>query len=114
MRYPITPVPKPRQTQSDRWKVRPCVARYRAFADECRVRGVMIDDSVKVRFGISMPTSWSKRKRESMDGQPHQQRPDIDNLLKALMDAILPDDAFVWFVWAQKVWANEGFIEVLE
>jgi len=37
--YKITPVPKPRQTRSDKWKQRPCVMRYRAFADEVRAAG---------------------------------------------------------------------------
>ena len=38
MIYDITPCPKPRQTQSDKWKKRPPVLRYRAFADEVRLK----------------------------------------------------------------------------
>ena len=34
LKYDITPVPKPRQTQRDKWKRRDVVMRYRAFADE--------------------------------------------------------------------------------
>lgn len=37
-RYIITPVPKPRQTQADKWKQRPAVMRYRAFADEAPLK----------------------------------------------------------------------------
>ena len=32
----ITPVAKPRQTRSDVWKKRPCVVKYRQFADDLR------------------------------------------------------------------------------
>lgn len=42
MRYPITPVPKPRQVHSDKWMKRPPVLRYRAFCDECRLHKVAL------------------------------------------------------------------------
>ena len=33
---PVTPVSKPRMTQRDKWKKRPCVLRYRAYCDALR------------------------------------------------------------------------------
>jgi hypothetical protein len=79
MRYPITPVPKPRQTRQDRWKKRPSVVRYRDFADECRRLGIHVPESgCTVRFGLPMPKSWSKKKRQGMNGRAHQQTPDVD------------------------------------
>jgi Holliday junction resolvase RusA-like endonuclease len=39
-------------------------------------------------FRFAMPASWSKKKREQMRGELHAQKPDIDNLLKAVMDAM--------------------------
>ena len=40
--YHITPVPKPRMTQADRWRKRPCVVRYFAFCDECQKHPEMV------------------------------------------------------------------------
>ena len=114
MKYPITPVPKPRQTQADKWKQRPSVMRYRAFADEVRLRGVKLEvygDSVV--FYMPMPKSWSEKKKNEMDGTPHQQKPDWDNLGKALSDAIYNDDSKIWNITISKMWAYEGAIEIL-
>ncbi len=41
--FPIDVVGKPRMTQRDKWKKRPCVLRYRAFADELRLKVGPID-----------------------------------------------------------------------
>ncbi|MES0444989.1 MAG: RusA family crossover junction endodeoxyribonuclease, partial [Desulfobacterales bacterium] len=46
------------------------------------------------------------------DAEPHQQKPDIDNLLKSLMDAIMKEDCAVWDIHPIKRWAREGAIEV--
>lgn len=59
-----------------------------------------------------MPPSWSEKKRREMEGKPHQQKPDLDNLLKSL-DALYEDDSVIWKISAEKVWAREGFIEFL-
>lgn len=113
--YPITPVPKPRQTQADRWKKRPAVLKYRAFADECRLRKVRIPEAgAHIIFVLPMPRSWSERKKKAMDGQPHQVRPDRDNLEKALLDALYAEDAVVWDARTTKVWGREGKIVVIE
>ena len=96
MIYEVTPVPKPRQTRADVWKKRPCVVRYREFADRCRELGMMVQNGDRISFLIEMPRIWSAKKRAALDGQPHQQRPDLDNLLKALMDAVLPEDCSIW------------------
>ena len=113
MIYTITPVAKPRQTQSDKWKKRPCVMRYRAFADECRLKRVFLPTAgAIITFHMPMPISWSKTKREQMKGKPHQQKPDWDNLGKALSDAVYGEDCHVWDVRIIKVWSVIGQIEI--
>ena len=113
MIYAITAVPKPRQTRSDRWKQRPAVMRYRAFADECRaLRMDLPDHGAHIIFHIPMPTSWSRKKRAEMNGQPHRSRPDADNMVKALFDATRGEDSGIWDFRATKRWAEHGAIEI--
>jgi Holliday junction resolvase RusA-like endonuclease len=112
MKLAIDPTPKPRMTQSDRWRTRPATDRYWAFKDEIQLlwRGQPFPETVRILFTVPMPASWSKKKRAQMVGQPHQSKPDIDNYLKALMDALLDDDAHIWDVHALKVWGESGSI----
>lgn len=117
--YQINPVPKPRMTRQDKWPnppkgykgewPRPCVQRYRSFKDACRLLGVVVpESSYHVVFVLPMPPSWPKWKREAMNGQPHRQRPDKDNLEKALLDAVYGEDCHVWDGRVSKIWGVEG------
>lgn len=111
--YDVVPVPKPRMTQADRWRKRPPVLRYFAFKDEVKLKKIDLPEShYRVTFIIPMPKSWSKKKRSEMDGTPHQQKPDKDNLEKALLDAIFDDDSRVWDGRVTKRWGEEGKIIV--
>jgi len=114
--YLISPCTKPRQTQRDKWldPPRKGVAAYRAFADQ--IRGAMNSiplSGAHVTFVVPMPGSWSPHKRALYDGARHQQRPDIDNLLKALLDAVCPaNDCMVWDIRASKIWGTRGEIRI--
>lgn len=111
--YDITPLGKPRQTNRDRWAKRPAVLRYRAFKDEVRLRGVALPESgCRITFIIPMPDSWSKKKRAEHVGRPHQQKPDLDNLMKSLMDAIFEEDSAVWDARITKIWGEKGQIQI--
>jgi Holliday junction resolvase RusA-like endonuclease len=60
-----------------------------------------------------MPESWSSRKKDAKDGTPHQQTPDLDNLLKGLCDAVRADDERVWRLGSlRKIWGRRGRIEI--
>ena len=113
-RFDVAPCAKVRQTQSDRWKQRPCVMRYRAFADECRRLKMELKDCDAVVFYIEMPKSWSSKVKSAFDGQPHRSRPDLDNLLGGLMDAIMPggDSHLSALHSVRKVWARKPGIEI--
>jgi len=110
--YDVCPNPKPRQTQKDRWALRPPVVRYRAFADDCRAAGITVENGDHIRFELPMPPSWSAKRRAETLGQPHLQTPDIDNLAKALLDAVLPSDCAIWLISLEKRWAEQGRIIV--
>ena len=112
--YPITPVPAPRMTRRDRWVKRPCVLRYWAFRDEVRLRRVALTSRCKVVFVLPMPASWSVSRRLSMDGAFHTAKPDIDNLSKALLDAVFGDDAHIHTLHVEKRWGERGEIRVEE
>lgn len=112
--YDIIPVPKPRMTQRDKWNPSDQAKRYFAFKDECRLKGVTVPEyGGHIVFHIPMPKSWSKKKKAQMIGRPHQQRPDKDNLEKALLDAVYDDDCRVWDSRVTKLWAEKGMIELI-
>lgn len=113
---PIAPVPAPRQSQRDRWKKRPVVVRYRAFRDAVALltaKERIPKYGLTVTFYVPMPPSWSKKKRAAMEGQPHEQKPDVDNFGKGLLDSLWPEeDCAVWDVRFRKLWAAKGSIEI--
>jgi len=111
--YDITPVPAPRMTRRDKWltgeKRRPCVQRYFDYRDELQRAEVFFNNFCQVKFILPMPKSWSKKKKTHMDGKPHIVRPDIDNLLKALLDGIYGEDCHIYAIGgAIKVWGEKG------
>jgi len=107
----IEPKAKPRMTKQDKWMQRPIVVDYRAYANKLLSFGLKSAfNELTIDFYLSMPKSWSKKKKREMEGQPHQQTPDIDNLIKGFMDALLKQDCHVWSVNARKFWGYEGNI----
>lgn len=111
--FDITPIPKPRMTQCDKWGKRDVVQRYWAFKKEVRALRIDVENGDGIQFTIPMPESWSKKKKREMEGQPHQQTPDIDNLLKALLDAIYDDDCHIYKLSElEKIWGIQGKIRI--
>ena len=115
--FNIKPCPKPRMTRADKWKKRPIVLKYWDFCNELKTQANRLNykpgDRVSLIFFIPMAKSWSKKKREQMLCKPHKAKPDIDNLCKAFLDALLDEDSYVYSLTAEKYWANEGSIVVL-
>lgn len=70
------------------------------------------DSGIRVYFGIEMPDSWSERKKAEHDGKPHQAKPDLDNLMKALKDALCVSDQHIWDERGTKLWSRTGYIEI--
>ena len=115
----IDPVPCPRMTQADKWSKRPAVTKYFAFRNELKyiahLQGLSIVPSTleAITFALPMPQSWSNKKRLEMNGQAHTQRPDLDNLLKAFLDGLCPEDSHVHSIGKlSKVWAEKGSISL--
>lgn len=112
----IVPVPKPRMTQSDRWRQRPCVLRYWEFKDALvnLWEDREVPEQVGLIFILPMPNSWSEKKKRLLDGKPHQVKPDIDNLEKSIFDCLSPSDAYIWRVEKIKIWGRQGSVELWE
>ena len=115
--YAITPIPKPRMTRRDKWldPPRERVRVYFNFCDLCRMRKVYLPSyRAHVTFVLPMPTSWSLKKKKAVDGKAHMNVPDLDNLLKALGDALYGDDSGLWDIHITKRWGYEGKIIIEE
>jgi Holliday junction resolvase RusA-like endonuclease len=115
----IVPVPKPRMTQRDKWldPPRPCAGRYFAFCEELRLKCPRLPESwatgiVVIDFYLPMPASWSKAKVAKHRGMPHQQKPDVDNLVKAFLDSVYDEDCHVYDEHGRKFWSDKGYIEI--
>lgn len=95
----IEPMGKPRMTQKDKWAKRPVTLRFHAFRDYIRLKTNSYDfsDAYSVSWiaYFSMPKSWSKKKKKEMRGQRHRQKPDRDNIDKAILDSLMPEDSGV-------------------
>ena len=113
--YHITPVAAPRMTQRDSWlnPPRKCVAKYFAYRDRVRKEGVQIAQSgTHIRFVMPMAKSWSATKKAAHFKKPHKQVPDIDNLLKALLDSVFKNDFQIHSLSVEKVWGYDGAIVI--
>lgn len=113
--YQICPIAKPRMVRSDKWKKRPATTKYWKFVYQCCLERVILPCfGAHVTFVLPMPKSWSKKKKIQYDGKPHMQKPDWDNLGKALSDAIYSDDSGIYDIWVTKIWGFTGKILIEE
>lgn len=67
-------------------------------------------------FTFKTPKSWTKKKTAANLWRPHTQKPDLDNLEKAILDALneiaFEDDCQVAEVTKRKLWGNTDKITV--
>lgn len=108
--FKINPQPKSRLTFQGRF-----TQRAKKYYDYCNAlqllaKGVTIKETVDLVFVMPMPQSWSKKKKEAMMNKPHQQRPDLDNLIKAVLDALCKEDKHIHKIQAMKIWGSCGLI----
>lgn len=114
--FQILPIPKPRMTQRDKWKKRPIVERYYRYKDElnrqAKIAGFKLPDKYVIEFHLKIPEYWSKKRKNQLIGAPHQQKPDLDNLIKAFQDALECEDMQVYELKAKKLWSDTNLIIV--
>lgn len=115
--FHLNPAAKPRMVRSDKWKKRSATDRYWAFKDQLILQANLsglqsLPDSIEMlTFVVPMPDSWSEKKKALNDKTPHKQRPDLDNMLKALQDCLCKEDNYIWCIGRlTKVWGRTGKI----
>lgn len=115
--FNITPVPYYRATRKSLWdnRAKKYLAYKRAIQWTMKLEKFIPGDQLYLKFYFPIPKSWSKMKRGEAFYEPHQQKPDIDNFIKGLLDAMFENhggDHKVHEIHATKKWSEEGYIEV--
>ena len=125
--FKTTPLPAPRLTQAvaKGWKgminsrkktIRAKglrAQRYHNYKDAIRWEAKQLKFELPARIDliqlhIPMFPSWSKKKKKALVSQPHQQKPDVDNYVKAILDALAPEDGYIWTIKVEKFWTTEN------
>ena len=125
LRINTMPMGAVRMSKSDTWKTDPnhpnilkrqrdVVRRYFEYKNSvtkaCNENNYVLGDTLNVVFYLPMPKSWSEKKRKAHQFQPHKSKPDLDNLVKAVMDALKKQDSDVYQITAEKRYDYEGYI----
>jgi Holliday junction resolvase RusA-like endonuclease len=113
--FEVDPIGKPRMTRRDKWNPSLAAKRYFHFKDQILAH-VLEDadlraflkgaDVHRVDFSawLPIPKSWPKRDKAKMAGALHKQKPDLDNIEKALFDALFAEDSGIAACCARKHW----------
>lgn len=118
-RFNINPVPASRPRVS-RWSTY-YPKKYTKFKKEMEALTSEMETtpseklvSVELEFGIMIPKSWSKKKKEELNNTYCSNNSDIDNYIKAILDSlngiVYIDDKQVVELFAKKIYSEEGYI----
>lgn len=116
--WEIKPTPSPRMVASDRYAERPVVVKYFNYRSHllklAHRDNYKIGDTLEnITFVMPFPKSYSKKKKNDLNGKPHQIKPDLDNLVKAFKDSLLKNDQKVHtYNNIKKVWGFQGAIVI--
>lgn len=103
-----------RMSRKSVWKYKDYHDYMNTIRETCQKARFEPGDALSLDFYIPMPKSWSKKKKAEMEFEPHQNRPDLDNLVKAVLDALFYQkkggDSCVYMLDAAKTWRYEGMV----
>jgi len=111
--YDIEPFSFVRKAQGGKWT--PADIRYKANKEHLKLLRPEYQEGWGFTFIMTMPATWSKKKRASMDGTKvrRKQWRDIDNLLKPFLDCLDYDDGIIAETGPmRKIWGERGKIIV--
>ena len=129
LKFDIKPMAKQsfRTTRSGQKYLDPSVIKYRKAIRNMAITQMRNQKAEKIEGAVNMnivyafrrPQSLSKKERSEIDGGktvPKTTKPDIDNLTKAILDAlngiVWKDDAQVTQINVQKIWSAKDQIEI--
>lgn len=129
LEFEIKPMAKQsfRTTRNGNKYLDPSVIKYRKTIRNMAILQMRNQKAEKIEGAVNMnivyafrrPQSLSKKERNEIDGGktvPKTTKPDIDNLTKAILDAlngiVWKDDAQVAQINIQKIWSAKDQIEV--
>lgn len=85
------------------------VKRYYRYRSELEALDITVAPGDSIVFLIPSSKSWSKKEKEEKLYQRHEYKPDLDNLIKPILDASHKEDSFIWQLGVtMKVWSPEG------
>lgn len=96
--------------------------RFEFMASNCEKMPVYDKDiplQAEMTFAFGVPKSYTKKKREAcLKGNVmHTKKPDTDNVVKSVLDALTDaafvDDSQIVKVTAEKIYAEEPYVEVV-
>jgi Holliday junction resolvase RusA-like endonuclease len=93
-------------TRRDRWAKRPCVLKYFEWAHRARLEWLMKGGGrIPNPAGVNVRCFFALTNKKAIPGSPHRMRPDADNVLKAVLDALFPKgDAMVYHQLIDSYW----------
>lgn len=128
----ITPKPQPRENRSDIWNPRPNVITFRQYKDQLReelyrVGFKLTNELPDITFVFPVPEKATKKWLKQNLGKPHEQRPDLDNLIKGFIDCIFNKESYFYefteltndsqihtYGKLNKIWGETGQIIIKE
>lgn len=109
--------PKGYVRRTRKGKFSPAAKKYHSYLNKLRwiakEQGFELSNQFSITFYIPVPPSITKKEKARRLGQPHQFKPDLDNLIKATKDALLKEDSTVWkYGEMKKIWSENGKIVI--
>lgn len=96
---------------------------YETWVKMCWIEqsGESIEDDVPIavtaKFFFQIPSSFSAKKKERLEGAPHYNRVDIDNCIKSLLDGcqgcVFKNDSRIQRISAEKFYSAKPRTEVV-
>lgn len=92
----------------------------RSARDAMKDKGIAMFETpvmVFVQASFHPPVSWSKARKLRMLNRPYEHKPDIDNIVKSILDGLngvaFPDDKSVCAIAVSKVYGEEDEVKVV-
>lgn len=106
----IRPQPAVRMTQRSKWNKQS--QRYLAYKNNIRLlsNNMKLPETLFLGFYFKCSASWNDKKKQLLIDKPHQYKPDLDNLVKGVMDSLTTEDSNVHQIVAMKLWSDEDKI----